>query len=81
MDIAWSCTGSRDESHHSVVFFFNEQTRLVACRVHSNHCVQLMLACSGTLLVRSRAGVRWRRSATVPVPPDVLREIEARASR
>jgi len=47
---------------------------------HSHHCIQVYLALSGTVRVRSDPGTRWRRCAAVLVAPDVRHEIDASGS-
>lgn len=45
---------------------------------HSHHSIQLVLALEGTLRVRARPGVRWRRCAAVFVPAGVAHEVDAK---
>jgi AraC-like DNA-binding protein len=44
---------------------------------HCHHCIQVHLALSGTVRVRSGPGARWRQCAAVVVAPDVRHEIDA----
>src|SRR5215510_14234200 len=45
---------------------------------HSHHCVQLVMAIEGTLLVRGRAEDKWRECGAVLVRPDARHEVDAR---
>jgi AraC-like DNA-binding protein len=45
---------------------------------HSHHCVQLVMALSGTLRVRGVSEKRWRRCAAALVRPDSGHEVDAR---
>src|SRR5262245_37457925 len=45
---------------------------------HRHHCVQLVMAMEGTLLVRGKPEDEWRKCGAVLVRPDALHEIDAR---
>jgi len=45
---------------------------------HRHHCVQLVMAMRGTLLIRSRSDDPWTRCGAVLVRADTLREVDAR---
>src|SRR5262245_38718524 len=45
---------------------------------HRHHCVQLVMAMQGTLLVRGRPEDEWKRCGAVLVRPDAVHEIDAR---
>jgi AraC-like DNA-binding protein len=46
--------------------------------MHSHHCVQLVMAMQGTLLVRSARADKWRRCGAALIRPDAFHEIDAR---
>ena len=45
---------------------------------HSHHCVQLVMAVEGTLLVRGGPEEEWQKCGAVLVRPDALHEVDAR---
>jgi AraC-like DNA-binding protein len=45
---------------------------------HSHHCVQLVMAIEGTLLVRGGPEDEWKKCGAVLVRPDALHEVDAR---
>ena len=45
---------------------------------HSHHAVQLILALSGSLRVRSRRSIAWQHTAAAVVAPDAPHEVDAR---
>src|SRR5215510_14308743 len=45
---------------------------------HSHHCVQLVMAVQGTLLVRGGPEEEWKKCSAVLVRPDALHEVDAR---
>src|SRR5215510_1777043 len=45
---------------------------------HRHHCVQLVMAMRGTLLVRGKPRDEWTRCSAVLVRPDAVHEIDAR---
>jgi AraC-like DNA-binding protein len=47
---------------------------------HRHHCVQLVMALSGSLLVRGGPHEAWRKCDAVLVQPDVRHEVDARGS-
>jgi AraC-like DNA-binding protein len=44
---------------------------------HSHHCVQLLVAMDGTLLVRGGPTEKWRKCGAVLVRPDASHEVDA----
>jgi len=51
-----------------------------ASAAHRHHCVQLIMAMDGELLVRSGPEDEWRKSGAVLIRPDALHEVDARSS-
>ena len=47
---------------------------------HSHHCVQLLMAMNGTLLVRSDPQDKWKKCRAVLVRPDAPHEVDARGT-
>jgi AraC-like DNA-binding protein len=47
---------------------------------HRHHCVQLLLALHGSLLVRGGRKERWRKCGAVWVRPDATHEVDARGT-
>ena len=47
---------------------------------HSHHCVQLLMAIDGTLLVRSGPTDKWTKCGAVLVRPDARHEVDARGT-
>ena len=47
---------------------------------HRHHCVQLLMALRGALLVRSGREKAWRKCGAVWVRPDATHEVDARGS-
>jgi AraC-like DNA-binding protein len=47
---------------------------------HRHHCVQVLMAVHGSLLVRGGRKDAWRKSGAVLVRPDVLHEVDARGT-
>src|SRR5690349_17151298 len=45
---------------------------------HSHHCVQLLMAMDGTLLVRSGPNEKWIKCGAALVRPDASHEVDAR---
>jgi AraC-like DNA-binding protein len=45
---------------------------------HSHHCIQLVMAMHGTLLIRGRAGDQWMRCGAALVRQDAAHEVDAR---
>src|SRR5262245_34511454 len=45
---------------------------------HRHHCIQLLMAIKGTLLIRRRRGNKWLRYVAALVLPDALHEVDAR---
>src|SRR5262245_53398918 len=45
---------------------------------HRHHCVQLLMALRGSLLIRSRSEKAWKRCGAVWVRPDATHELDAR---
>jgi AraC-like DNA-binding protein len=45
---------------------------------HRHHCVQLLMAIEGTLLVRGGPQDKWQKCRAVLVRPDALHEVDAR---
>jgi AraC-like DNA-binding protein len=45
---------------------------------HRHHCIQLVMALQGTLLIRRGGGTRWLRCGAALVRPDALHEVDAR---
>ena len=48
---------------------------------HRHHCIQLVMAMSGTLLIRSGHQDRWLKCGAALVRPDVVHEVDARSTR
>ena len=51
-----------------------------AAAAHRHHCVQLLMALRGSLLVRSGREKAWRNCGAVWVRPDAIHEVDARGS-
>jgi AraC-like DNA-binding protein len=47
---------------------------------HSHHCVQLIMAIEGTLLIRGGPEVEWKKCGAVLVRPDAFHEVDARGT-
>ena len=47
---------------------------------HRHHCVQLLMALRGSLLIRSGPGKAWKKCGAVWVRPDATHELDARGS-
>jgi AraC-like DNA-binding protein len=45
---------------------------------HSHHCVQLVMAIEGTLLVRGGPEDEWKKCGAVLIRPDAIHEVDAR---
>ena len=45
---------------------------------HRHHCVQLVMAMRGTLLIRGSSGDPWMRCGAALVRPDAAHEVDAR---
>src|SRR5215831_1274930 len=45
---------------------------------HRHHCVQLVMAMRGTLLIRGQSQDQWTRSSAALVRPDAAHEVDAR---
>ena len=45
---------------------------------HRHHCVQLVMAMRGTLLIRGRSDDQWMRCGAALVQPDAAHEVDAR---
>src|SRR4030095_5094783 len=47
---------------------------------HRHHCIQLVMAMSGTLLIRSGPQERWLKCGAALVRPDAVHEVDARST-
>ena len=47
---------------------------------HSHHCVQLLMAMHGTLLIRSGSDDKWKKCGAALVRPDANHEVDARGA-
>src|SRR5215831_11831959 len=47
---------------------------------HRHHCVQLIMAMRGTLLIRGRSDDQWMRCGAALVRPDAAHEVDARGN-
>jgi len=45
---------------------------------HRHHCVQLLMAMRGTLLIRGKSDDQWMRCGAALVRPDAAHEVDAR---
>jgi hypothetical protein len=48
---------------------------------HQHHCVQLLMALHGSLLVRGGRNRAWRKCGAVWVRPDAIHQMDARGSK
>src|SRR4029450_11887164 len=49
----------------------------LTCATHRHHAIQLVMALTGTVRIRSGPDQRWRRCAAALVRPDAPHEVDA----